>query len=172
MYKMLRMRQIVVSMYSVCQFITVAALTLHSLFGCSLHHACAGCTHAHRNLAESQHTIDHGCSHDSPNERREASGKHERSEQAPSLLATDLPCQHAPSEHGDEGCHSEIECSFLPASPIDFGVGEVPVAYFEGPSAQPDLLLAGLFSPGHRKKPAGFCWDPPSLCALHCTWQI
>jgi hypothetical protein len=157
---------------SVCKIIAIVALMLHSTFGCSLHHAGACCTHSadtarnhdsdgccgHEVAVESQK--DHkGCGHDHNND---------------TSVFLDEPlccCDHAPCEERDGGCHSEVECSFLPSSPCSFSLAVAPAA-FESVSPGQTLRLNGLTPLAiaeHVMLPTS---TSLSRCALLCTWQI
>ncbi len=112
-------------MSAVCRLTTVAALLLHLIFGCSLHHAAAcgshghgGCDHARVSTDLPSVQSDHCCGQD-----HDCSGEDqtvEADDNVSQLVAPCYACQSQPCDGNHPGCHGEVECSFVPSSDVVF----------------------------------------------------
>ena len=163
-----------------CKLITVAAMLVHSIFGCSLHHACACESRAY---GEYQHAtgvepVD-SCQHDHDRHHGETPCGHDHEEKGkesvtPNAIMSDgcECCERAPCEHDDSPCCSEVLCSFIVANDIEFSLDAGTVLF---------VLIgddSALVESSRAKFLANFCRlrsgfdDSPSRCALHCSWQI
>lgn len=151
-------------MTTACKLLTVAAMLLHSIFGCSLHHA--GACELHQHFAEADDVSlchhDHAC-HDEHQLVDDEIGTH--------ASVSDC-CRKTPCEKGDSPCCSAVQCSFIPASNVEFSlhVGpalfvlvDIDTTFMESLRAR-RLADVGRYSSGID--------DSPSRCALHCSWQI
>lgn len=168
-------------MATFCKFVTVAALLLHSLFGCGLHHAtgCDGHQHASQHRTPPADRAG-SCCHD--HDRDEAGFARQQCEAESRPLACGgrvRPSAQPSSCEGDapaggdhDGCHSEIECSFLPSPQVVFASTATPLP----------ALLADANSRGSRYATAlrrtgqplerFSCHGSLARCAFLCTWRI
>jgi hypothetical protein len=159
---------------------TVAAMLLHSIFGCSLHHACACETHEH---GEHQHVAevedggtcdhDHGCHHHDHacDDEQQKAGDDQITAAAWVSNGCDC-CEQTPCEHGDSPCCTELQCSFILASDVEFSLDVGPALFVLvniDPSWMESLRARNLADVGRLH--SGFD-DSLSRCALHCSWQI
>ncbi len=157
-----------------CKIMTAAALLLHSIFGCGLHHASACGMHEH-GPHESACAAEH---HDScpDGEQDHDEGEHGH---AAGLVAHHVPqiapachCEHVPCEGNHGSCHSEVECSFVPPSAPEFSLDSGLVVFVVFRDAHvPSLDDSGTWDNSSRRVSAGCC-SSPARCALLCTWQI
>lgn len=167
-------------MLNACKIMTAAALLLHSIFGCSLHHACACESHAHgkRQLADAwiESTMpDHGDlgpQHDSSCCDCHHETSHDQLGSEASLTAGCDCRQDSGRSDGDSPCCSEIQCSFTLASSSECSL-DVRLVLLN--VVDVDSFLA--HSPrAIRPSPSGRLgvgFDCAlTLCALHCSWQI
>jgi len=162
----------------VCRFTTVAALLLHLIFGCSLHHAGAcghhdhdGCPHtcvsdslAVHDEQDCGHDHGHGC----PTEEDTV----EPSVQLSQLVAPCCDCETQPCNGNHPGFHGEVECSFVPSSDIVFVINAPLIAfviYEHDPMLSDANSLASRGLPGRSAIGAQ---DSLSHCAFLCTWII
>ncbi len=166
-------------MITTCKLLTVAAMLLHSIFGCSLHHACACGPHEHvehRQVAEMEDAGSCEHDHDGHHHRDACHDEHQCADNEPLLdswlsRACDS-CEGTPIEQSDKPCCSDVQCSFILASDVEFSVDKGPTL---GAIADFAVSFAGLH--GARKLahigrvPTGVD-DSLSRCALHCSWQI
>ncbi|QDV85743.1 hypothetical protein TBK1r_47590 [Stieleria magnilauensis] len=167
-------------MTTACKLLTVAAMLLHSIFGCSLHHACACESHghgAHQHVAEVEDV--NACDHDHASHHHD-DGCHDDHQDADdgqdaaeSLVRIGCDCcEKTPCEHGDSPCCSVVQCSFIPVSDVEFSLDVGPVLFvlvdidssFKESLRARKLVDIGTFHSGVD--------DPLSRCALHCSWQI
>ena len=169
----------------VCRLTTVAALLLHLIFGCSLHHAAACGSHEHDRC---QHTCDaagsetesdsesvqhdHVCDH---HDEHDGSGGVESVEAGDSesqLVAPCCVCESQPCDGNHPGCHGEVVCSFVPSSDVAFVV-DVPFVAFIVYDNDPMLsTISSLASRGLRERSAIGVQGSLSHCASLCTWII
>ncbi len=164
-------------MPSLYKIVAIIALMLHSTLGCGLHHASACRTRSAEldgraaanhgpsgccGEADAEHSVeDDGC----------CGNDAECPEQEPVSMSDALcGCDHSlPCEDRDGGCHSEVECSFLPTSPCSFSADAVPIAFV---SVVQTSHLNGLVTPEVGVITNSACGNSLSRCALLCTWQI
>ena len=167
-------------MTNACKILTVAVMLLHSIFGCSLHHACACESHEHGEhqhvaVAEdanacdhdhASHHHDHGC-HDDHQHADDGQ------EVAESLVRTGCYCcEKTPCEHGDSPCCTAVQCSYIPASDVEFSLDLGPVLFVLADINSPfmeSLRARNLVDVDRFRSGSD---DSLSRCALHCSWQI
>jgi len=181
-----------------CKLLTVAAMLLHSIFGCSLHHACACESHPHGqqqhvaaiedanacNHADHQHFAEVECAgsckhHDHANHDQNDTchGDHRHADDAKTTAKSQLGngcqcCQETPCENGDSPCCSAVQCSFIIASDVEFTLDVGPILFVLGdddPSCMESLRARSLVDIGRLL--AGHNGSL-SMCSLHCSWQI
>ncbi|QEF99242.1 hypothetical protein Mal15_33040 [Stieleria maiorica] len=167
-----------------CNFITVAAMLLHSILGCSFHHACAGVPHEHgqrESVLEADACAEHGC-HQHDHAPKRGGGCQDSSSAdafgagasvALSWLAGGQRCcPKTPCRQGDSPCCSVVQCSYLTSSGIAFSLESVQVPHAW---AGADASRIGTSRHGCANQPLRPLWlpdDSQSRCALHCSWQI
>lgn len=163
-----------------CKLLTVVAMLLHSIFGCSLHHACACESHehgVHQRLAEGDDASS--CHHDHAGHHHDHGCRDEPSNPVTEQIATAFclsngcdDCDTTPCKRGDSPCCSDVQCSFILASDVEFSLDLGPVlfvlvdmdpSFMESLRAK-NLACFGRFDSGVE--------DSLSRCALHCSWQI
>jgi len=175
----------------VCRSTTVAALLLHLIFGCSLHHAAACGSHEHDGC---QHTCqaagspvvadspsvhdsssvpdDHVCDH---HHGHQGSGEDESgltSSSESQLVAPCCVCESQPCDGNHPGCHDEVVCSYVPSSDVAFNV-DVPFVAFVLYDHDPMMsTVISLASRAKRERSAIDIQDSLSHCASLCTWII
>lgn len=156
---------------------TVAAMLLHSILGCSLHHACACEAHEHGEQQPVQevgacghdhggHHHDHAC-----DDANQAAGDDEIVSEAWVSIGCDC-CEKAPCEGGDSPCCSEVQCSFILTSDVEFSPDFGPallVLVDDDPSFIDAIRTRRIFDVGRLHSGVD---GSPSRCALHCSWQI
>ncbi len=159
-------------------------MLLHSLFGCSLHHA-AGCdSHAHG-------LCDHACDVDGhPSVQPETDCCHDHQGHdhgdetdgscggelvtgSESNVAPSCPgCESGPCDGSSPGCHSVSSCSFVPSSDVAFVCDAVFVGFVSydlDPNMAPVRMIAWQ---QERQRQFSGVEDSLSRCASLCTWQI
>ncbi len=110
------------------KLITVAAMLLHSIFGCSLHHACACESHEH---GKHQHAADVedpvACDHDHAWHHHDDACDDDPQDADDDQVTTKTwvsngcdCCEEDPCEHGGAPCCSEVLCSFIVANDVEF----------------------------------------------------
>jgi len=168
---------------AVARFTIVAALLLHLIFGCSLHHAAAcerdhgGCHHpglqAASKALDQQHVCHHGHQHDCSVDDQAV-----EDEAGPAVLGseptTGLSCDcHTQPCHGNHpGCHGEVECSFVPSNDLVFVI-DCPLIAFVIDEHNPWVnYVDSLTSRGVPERSARVAADSLSHCATLCTWII
>ncbi len=166
-----------------CNFLTVAAMLLHSILGCSFHHVCAGVPHDHgrwESVREADACAGHGChQHDHSPKGTEtgkdaspADGFGTEVSVAVFWLAVDQSCcPKTPCRQGDSPCCSVVQCSYLASSGIPFSLDtlQLPCEWVLS-----DRWLMGASRHGWSNRPLRSHWfpdDSQSRCALHCSWQ-
>jgi hypothetical protein len=154
-----------------CKILTVAAMLLHSIFGCGLHHHCACESDGHveiQNVAQVS-----SCGHDhSVQDKKPVCGDQQRdADQA--LTANGCGCcESSPCEHGDSPCCSVVQCSFIPTNDVELPL-DFAVAIFVAPSSAILFIesqRASIFADSGGVQ-SGFVASL-SLCSMHCSWQI
>ncbi|WP_143544090.1 hypothetical protein [Rhodopirellula sp. MGV] len=170
------------------RFITAIALLVHSVFGCSLHAACAceghvhvdgeaihaerGCLHTHgqQELSTDGHE---SCCHGeiaSP-----ATGAHHdhcehRSDEVVSSYC--LCCESAPHGHGRPCGDGSVRCSFVPSTEnllaASFHDAVALVVFVEPPTVSKEVVRYI----GQHRTLATFYDRPQCRCAALCTWLI
>ncbi|MDV6030764.1 MAG: hypothetical protein F9B45_11840 [Phycisphaera sp. RhM] len=154
---------------------TVAAMLLHSIFGCTLHHACADAKHVHgadQQIEQTESCDGHDC-HGHAGTDRAVIDRLQIS-----MVASCDDVFH--SAHGRQTpcpldgtpCCSVVQCSFIGPSGSTFSVDVAQVIFA---AADTDASTARssrsrLFVDGVRSRV--FSDDSLSRCALHCSWQI
>ena len=162
---------------AVCRLTTVAALLLHLIFGCSLHHAAAcgshghgGCDHARVSTDLPSVQSDHCCSHD-----HDCSGEDETVEaydNVSQLVAPCCACESQPCDGNHPGCHGEVECSFVPSSDVVFII-DAPVVAFVCYEHDPMMsFVSSLAARRLQQRSVNVATDSLSHCASLCTWII
>lgn len=158
-------------------------MLLHSIFGCSRHHACGCDSHVH-----GEHPIvapvaatdtcddEHHCHHEHAHHAEQDShGDHSDGCPDDSLdyLSTACDCcERSPCEHGDSPCCSPVQCSFILVGDVEFSI-DVGPALFSVVNPRP--VTATSLSARNVAVGAGIrsgLADSLSRCALHCSWQI
>ena len=117
-------------MNTTCRLVTVAAMLLHSMFGCSLHHACACGSHVHGEhsqvAAAEPCDDDHDCHHEHDSHDENAChNDHADEDQFPSesfVTSRCDCCEKVPCEDGDSPCCSPVQCSFILACDVEFSI--------------------------------------------------
>ena len=160
-----------------CNLITVAALLLHSIFGCSLDHACVCESHVHGEHQHAQNAAGTGaCEHDHSGHHDETPCDDNQKDEiaSPETMITSGCdcCQKGPCDDGDSPCCSEVQCSFITANdvalslvggPALLGLADVDRSRLNSRytrcRAEMDRRCVGLDNSLAR-------------CALHCSWQI
>ncbi len=166
----------------VCRLTAVAALLLHLIFGCSLHHAAANGQHDHMEC-------EHSCSAAdslSVQQQPAANPGHDHDQnrgtqiETPGVdtfilgrsMATCCRYESKPLDGQHSRCHGELECSFVPSSDVEFIIDRAFVAFVTyelDPMAgdASSLALRGL-----RERSAIGARDSLSHCASLCTWIV
>lgn len=163
----------------VCRLTTVAALLLHLIFGCSLHHAAACGHHDHDGC---QHTCsaadspsvhdDHVCGHD---HEHDCSGEEETVDSihnAIELAAPCCACESQPCDGNHPGCHGVVECSFVPSRDVVFII-DAPLVAFVTYEHDPMIgFISSLSTRRLQQRSPRVATDSLSHCASLCTWII
>ncbi|MCS7471169.1 hypothetical protein NZK35_31310 [Stieleria sp. ICT_E10.1] len=157
---------------------TVAAMLLHSIFGCGFHHSCADAKHvhqAHRQVEPTALCDAHHCHGHADTDRDVID--HQRA--AVEMVAASFddgcqqtPCPGTPCPHGETPCCSVVQCSFIGSSGFTFSVdvGQVGFAAADTDASLARSSRGRLSVDGVRSGIAPD--DSLSRCALHCSWQI
>ena len=170
-------------MNATCRLVTVAAMLLHSIFGCSLHHVCADATHVHgqhQRVVQAESCDDHDCHGHAKIDRDEID--HDKIDRQPILIETwmasfddgcpQTPCPQSSCPHGETPCCSVVQCSFIVSSGFTFSVDLDQVLFA---AADTDASRSGSsrsrLSCGNTRSSVAVD-DSLSRCALHCSWQI
>jgi len=168
----------------VFRLITVVVMLLHSFFGCSLHHAYSCDSHSHlaggQVCTENHRDVNHqtvdaraGCcrGHDG-NGHGESTPNQSSMAEVASMAASCPGCESGPCDGSIPGCHSEVGCSFVPASDVVF-IRDVVVfefvAYEHGPSIA--RVRAAAWQQDLRQHTKNF-ENSMTRCAALCTWLI
>ncbi len=171
-------------MLVVCRITTIVAMLLHSLFGCSLHHAASCDSHAHG-------LCDHVCDADGhPSVQHENDCCHEHGghddgvgpdgsctgELIASSEASVAPvcpgCESSPCDGNSPGCHSAGSCSFVPCSDVAFVCDAVFVGFISY-DLDPSMSRVRTFAwQQERQRQFYGVEDSLSRCASLCTWLI
>lgn len=171
-------------MFVVCRLVTVAALLLHLLFGCSLHQAAAGGTHRLHECQQAQEhgafeTIGpesgpsgHGCGHHHDHVNRFDPETNSIDQVAGRLMAPCCLCELPPCDGDHPGCHGEVECSFVPSSDVVFVINAPFVMLVTRAHDPLKSYLDSLESRGSGHRSAIGARDSLSHCASLCTWII
>lgn len=180
------------SLFVACRIVTLAAVLLHSLFGCALHHGAACRSHSHADDGSEAGQVggfhrfgDCGNPHVHGSHRHDGSDGHREStgSDAPdvadgvepataSLSAVCLACPVAPCSGRSTGCHSEASCSFLRSSGFGAEWSEpLVVVAFELPVPRVGTTFgrvnqASCLSSDFRSRGSLIS------CATLCTWLI
>ena len=166
---------------AVCRLTTVAALMLHLIFGCSLHHSAACERHDHdrcRHTCESAPLSMHGnhaCIHDHHHSGRGKTPEGNAIEADDSVRQLASPCcvcESQPCDGNHPGFHGEVECSFVPSSDDVFIIDAPFVAYV---TYEHDPMMTFVSSMAKRRlhqRSARLSMDSLSHCASLCTWII
>lgn len=159
-------------------------MLLHSLFGCSVHHAASCDSHAHGLCnhacdADGHPSVQHenDCCHDdgehdhSVGKEGSCTGELIASSET-SIALVCQGCESRPCDGNSPGCHSAGSCSFVPSSDVAF----VCSAVFVGVMAfdvDPSMARVRTFA-WQQKRQRQFCGveDSQARCASLCTWQI
>ena len=171
-------------MSTVCRFITVAALLLHLIFGCSLHHAAAcghhdhdGCKHAcsptdSQSVDEEHacgHDHDHGCARENTSSEEETGGV---SHNVSGLVASCCVSHSQPCDGNHPGCHGIVECSFVLSSDIVFIIDAPLIAYVTFEHDPMMSLVSSMAKLASFQRSVRLAKDSLSHCASLCTWVI
>ncbi len=166
-------------MNATCRLLTIAAMLLHSIFGCHLHHACACQSHTHAEHSAGFAPVlaavscVHGCQHHSPASFADPVtrlGGSASGDQGNDGSACDgnVPTQH----HHESPCCSVVQCSYISTAGLlrnfDFGTGLIvffDVELSESRSSGKTVALGRLGR--HARISASL-----AQCALHCSWQV
>lgn len=174
------------SVLAVCRITTIVALLLHSLFGCSLHHAASCDSHAHS-------LCDHICDADEPPSvqhendccHRHGEEEHDHSGGAEGSCTTELiassetsiapacpGCESGPCDGRSPGCHSAGSCSFVPSSDVTFVFDAVFVGFISY-DLDPSMVRVRTFAwQQEHERQFSRAEDSLSRCASLCTWLI
>ena len=163
-----------------CKIVTAAALLLHSMFGCSLHHASACCMHGESNRSVASATEQDVCEshshhhHDHDAHCHDAVDDCSEPHRADSgtLVAEECCCEHEPCEGNHGECHSEVECSFVPPSGPEFSIDYRPIGYATLGDLGQRQFLASFSTRNLRHGRLPDIHSAPEMCALFCTWQL
>ncbi len=169
-------------MNTLCKFLTVAAILLHSIFGCGLHRVCACESHEH---GESHCLTDisvsgpcdhqeHGCHH----EDDAVADVVERAMELPPrdsavLVGDGCGCGgQGPFEHRDEPCCSDVQCSFIAANDAAYAI-EIGPPLFVLQNVDRSLSMSpGLRGRADEDRVRARFDGSADRCAVHCSWQI
>ena len=168
-------------MLAVCRITTIVAMLLHSIFGCSLHHAAACDSHHHgchsRVSAEhlSSGAAEHDCCSADGIAHGECCGGADEGEisQGELTLSPFCPgCPSGPCDGQSPGCHSIGKCSFVPSSPVVFAC-DVAVVGFLTVDLDPHVACSRMLAwrSDQRQRFPGVV-DPLTRCASLCVWRI
>jgi len=162
----------------VVRLITVVVMLLHSFFGCSLHDAYSCESHSageHACTNDARLAVDAGrggcCSHNDGC-RSDASQNEFSAMETARLVASCQGCQSSPCDGSTPGCHSEVGCSFVPASAV---VIDRSLLFFEFVAYEQDSGIARVRAAAWqqgRQKDAKNIQNSLSRCAVLCTWLI
>ncbi len=160
---------------AVCRLTTIAALLLHLIFGCSLHHVAACGSHGHDgcqhtcltdNLPSVQPDDCCGCGHGRSGEAVGPIGKVNQ------VVAPCCACEPQPCDGNHPGCHGEVECSFVPSSDVVFNI-DAPLVAFVSYEHDPMMnFVSSLTTRRLQQRSAIVVSDSLSHCASLCTWII
>ncbi|QDV44637.1 hypothetical protein Enr13x_45050 [Stieleria neptunia] len=169
-------------MNATCRLFTVAAMLLHSIFGCTLHHACADAKQAHAKQVHGEHQPveqtgacgGHDC-HGHASSDHDAIDRHLKPFGTWLVSFNDCrqtPCRNTPCRHSDTPCCSVVQCSFIVSSGFAFSadIGQVQFAAAETDGALARSSRSRLYDHSARNSVA--LDGSLSRCALHCSWQI
>ena len=162
---------------AVCRLTAVAALLLHLIFGCSLHHAAAcgshdhgGCDHARVSTDTPSVHSDHCCGHD-----HDCSGEDETVEadgNVSQLVSPCCGCESQPCDGNHPGGHGVVGCSFVPSSDVVFII-DAPLVAFVCYEHDPMMsFVSSLAARRLQQRSANVATDSLSHCASLCTWII
>lgn len=171
-------------MFAVCRITTVVAMLLHSLFGCSLHHAVSCDSHAHglcnnagsagdhvtfdakNDCCDSHFGHDHGCEADDSCAGEVGSGSELN------VAHSCLGCQSGPCDGNSPGCHSDASCSFVPASGVVFHCDATSVGSISYDIDLSAVRVRAFAWQYDRQRPFSGAESSLSRCASLCTWRI
>jgi hypothetical protein len=162
----------------ICRFTTVAALLLHLIFGCSLHHVgvCGVHDHAGRDQSCSTSQLfglqpERGCDCDRVEGRSGSKSTAEIPSRVDQLTAACCACESQPCDGNHPGCHGEVECSFVPSTSVAFIIHAASIVFV---TFEHDPMMKHAISLSHswRERFVIGVQDSPSRCASLCTWLI
>ncbi|MCO8121645.1 hypothetical protein NHH03_07845 [Stieleria sp. TO1_6] len=175
---------------------TVFALLIHSILGCSLHHACgcdargapmtqssAACDHLQTVAAVHSPSVQHPCCHhhDDDSDRglsnqnlqqNSHSVQHERESAAAELSVACGCCEQTPCDGNDPGCHTSVGCSFVSSNDVNFLADTPTVAFVIDCGAADCGGRAGVVPHRDARQHCLGADSSLSHCALLCTWLI
>jgi hypothetical protein len=141
---------------------TVAAILLHSIFGCQLHHACA----SHCDQQQVSTVLPAQQTNDCHQHEHVGACSHTPAE---ADLAKSC-CASIPCDQGGTPCCSEIQCSFILSNGVVFYVN---VSLIHVLPLDIDAALASSeYAKFSNAGPVGGALDSGYRCALHSSWQI
>ena len=163
----------------VCRFTTVAALLLHLIFGCSLHHAAACGHHDHDGYRYTCSAADCSSVHDESScgdgHEHNHSGDEETvepSDNAGQMVAARCACESQPCDGNHPGCHGRFECSFVPSSDVVFII-DIPMVSFLTYEHDPMMnFISSMSTRRLHQRLTSVATDSLSHCASLCTWII
>lgn len=171
-------------MTTLCRLLTVAAILLHSIFGCGLHGVCACDSHQHGESHCVADTADSSrCDHDDHACHRHDTDGHDTDGHedqrmdpqgdASSWVADGCDhCDQHPFDRDESPCCSAVQCSFIVANDVEFAFDVGPALFvlddIDRVLSQ-SLRWAGQVEDGSVRSRYD---DSLSRCALHCSWQI
>lgn len=154
-----------------CKILTVAAMLLHSIFGCGLDHLCACESHEHVEIQDIAPATS--CGHDHSVQHRKPVCSDQQLDADLVLTANGCGCcERGPCERGDSPCCSVIQCSFIPTNDVELPL-DFAVALFAAPASATFFIEsrhASTFADSGGVQ-SGFV-DSLSRCSMHCSWQI
>ena len=162
----------------ICRSTIVAALLLHLIFGCSLHHVVACGVHDHAGCDQSCATNqllglqpENACGCDRVDGRSGDESTAEISSQADHLIAPCCACESRPCDGNHPGCHGVVECSFVPSTNAVFVIHAASNVFV---TFEHDPMMKHAISLSHswRERFVIGVQDSPSRCAFLCTWLI
>ncbi|QDV85326.1 hypothetical protein TBK1r_43050 [Stieleria magnilauensis] len=171
-------------MLAICRITTVVAMLLHSLLGCSLHHAASCDSHAHSVYddvcdADGHPSVQHDndCCHDHEGHDHsrgaEGSCTSEFVAGSETNIAPVCPgCESGPCDGRLPGCHSTGSCSFVPSSDVDFVCDAVFVGYILYDFDPSMARVRTVCWQQERQRQFAGVEDSLSHCASLCTWLI
>lgn len=163
-----------------CRITTLVALLLHSIFGCSLHHAAMCDSQTHGQTLHSCKSGDNPsvqdksdcCHNHDGHDHGNGAGNSDSGAVAGSEIVPVCPgCEPGPCDGNLPGCHSTGACSFVPSSNVVFECDAILVGFILQdfvPSMARCRALARWQNYGQQ-----FSYgDSLSRCAFLCTWRI